>query len=287
MWKHTSNGSRGIDEALVLPSSIRVLTWNVDFSERNPRQRLQRALEHIQHDVFLCKGGEKPAPCCILLQEVKHEAFRVIMAFEWFRDYFVMAPMSPEHWPLGADYGTVTLVSRTVPVSCAHTIEFSNSEFTRNALFVDVKLSVPSSYRPKLVTLRIGNTHLESLTRGTSKRPQQLELIADFLQEEGVHGAVVCGDMNAIAPSDMHIPAQVGLCDAWQSGEDTEVGYTWGYQTHENRYPAGRLDKMLYVARNGYMLEEPRCIGVGVRTTQGQWASDHYGLITTVHIISG
>lgn len=192
----------------------------------------------------------------------------------------------PRHWPRGSTYGTVTLVARSVPVAAAYTIEFSNSQFARNALFVDLKLRIPDRQPPENVTIRVANTHLESLPVGTSKRPEQLAIIATFLKQDDVNGGVVCGDMNAIAPIDAEIPNVVGLSDAWRSG-DVEEGLTWGFQSvgEAQRFPANRLDKVLYVEDTGYEIEEPETIGVGLKIPKGQWVSDHYGLFTQLHVV--
>jgi len=52
-------------------------------------------------------------------------------------------------------------------------------------------------------------------------------VIAELLEEAGMLvGGVVCGDMNAIAPSDETLAEENGLMDAWKherrEGEDEE-----------------------------------------------------------------
>lgn len=287
-WAQTSNCARGIKEPL--PSSLRLLTWNVDFASKNPKRRLSAALEHIRQDVFNCKTtSERPEPCCILLQEVSIAAFTLILTNEWIQRCFLVVPSSTEKWPHNATYGNVTLVSRTVPVCGTFTIDFSTSEMTRNGLFVDVKLAVPAPRHAArlsdgIVQVRIANTHLESLPRGARARPEQLRLIAESLQEYDLHGGIVGGDMNAIGPSDLRLGEQVGLLDAWRGEDDEEEGFTWGYQP-PSQYPAGRLDKLLWVARGGMEVEEPMRVGVGAKTGTGEWISDHYGLVTNVHVM--
>lgn len=69
MWRRTSKSTRMATE-VPLPSSFRIVTWNVDFNTPNAKARLKTALQHIQGDVLKCKGGERPPPCCILLQEI-------------------------------------------------------------------------------------------------------------------------------------------------------------------------------------------------------------------------
>lgn len=68
VWRRTSKTQRNVAEPL--PHFVKLLTWNVDFSTPNAKTRLRAALAHIQNDVLKCKGGERPPPCCILLQEV-------------------------------------------------------------------------------------------------------------------------------------------------------------------------------------------------------------------------
>ncbi|KAF8135065.1 Endonuclease/exonuclease/phosphatase [Boletus edulis] len=286
-WAQSSNCARGIKEPL--PSSFRLLTWNIDFASKAPKRRLAAALEYIRRDVFECKTpSERPNPCCILLQEVSVQAFTLILANEWVQGSFLVVPSSTEKWPHGAHYGNVTLISRMLPVCGAFTIDFSNSNMTRNGLFVDLKLAVPAPpHAPRLsdgiVQMRIANTHLESLPQGARARPEQLGIIAESLQEYDLHGGVVGGDMNAIGPSDMRIAEQVGLTDAWQGSEEEEEGITWGHQP-PSQYPPRRLDKVLWVARGGVEVEEPVRVGVGAKCGTGEWVSDHYGLVTNVHV---
>ncbi|KAF9238492.1 Endonuclease/exonuclease/phosphatase [Melanogaster broomeanus] len=287
-WAQTSHCAKGVKEPL--PSSIRLVTWNVDFASKNPKKRLVGALTHIQHQVFGCKTpSERPEPCCILLQEVPIAAFTLILTNEWVQRCFIVVPSSTDKWPQGATYGTATLVARTVPVCGAFSIDFSNSRMQRNALFVDVKLAVPAPrVAPRLsdgiVTLRIANTHLESLPGGARARPEQLRIIAESLEEYDLRGGIVCGDMNAIGPSDSTIAEDVGLMDAWLGDDEEEQGYTWGYQPR-CQFPPGRLDKILWMARGGLRVQEPERVGVGAKIATGDWISDHYGLVTNVHVV--
>ncbi|KAN0092746.1 Endonuclease/exonuclease/phosphatase [Tylopilus felleus] len=287
-WSQTSNCARGIKEPL--PSSMRLLTWNIDFASKAPKRRLNAALNYMQQDVFKCKtAGERPEPCCILLQEVSSAAFTLILTNEWVQRCFLVVPSSSEKWPHGATYGNVTLVSRTIPVCGAFTIDFSNSSMGRNALFVDVKLAVPAPLHAArlsdgIVQMRIANTHLESLPQGARARPEQMHIIAESLQAYDLHGGVVGGDMNAIGPSDRRIAEEVGLMDAWQGSDEDEEGFTWGYQP-PSQFPAARLDKVLWTARGGLDVDQPMRVGVGAKYGSGEWISDHYGLVTNVHVV--
>jgi tyrosyl-DNA phosphodiesterase 2 len=197
--------------------------------------------------------------------------------------YFIVAPMNADEWPPGAYYGNVTLTSRSLPISGVYSLEY-DSHMNRNALFVDIKLTVPATSRA--VTFRVGNTHLESLTiPGTAMRPVQLGLVADVLMEEDLFGGIVGGDMNAISPSDIGLPEKVGLMDAYE-GEDNEDSYTWGYQP-PCEFPPGRMDKFLAApGAGGYYtntIDKPQRIGLGLKTDKDRWVSDHTRLITTHH----
>ena len=287
-WAQTSNCARGIKEPL--PSTLRLLTWNVDFASKSPKRRLAAGLEYIRQEVFRCKTpSERPEPCCILLQEVSSQAFPLILTNEWVQRSFLVVPSATDKWPAGATYGNVTLVSRTIPVCGTFTIDFSNSGMYRNGLFVDVKLAMPAPLHATrlsdgMVQVRIANTHLESLPQGARARPEQMRIIAESLQEYDLHGGVVGGDMNAIGPMDLRIAEEVGLTDAWQGPNEDEEGFTWGYQPR-CQYPTARLDKVLWFSRGGLEVEEPVRVGVGAKYGSGEWISDHYGLVTNVHVV--
>ena len=308
VWRRTSKSTRMATE-VPLPSSFRIVTWNVDFNTPNAKARLKTALQHIQGDVLKCKGGERPPPCCILLQEIlrvsdflqlfddrasrgnNQDAIRTILDNEWIQQYFVVSPRKVEEWPANAYYGNVTLTSRAIPVCAAYSLEFE-SKMNRNALLVDLKLCVPvrrqSKNAPRVVTLRVGNTHLESLPQGAEFRPRQLGLVTDVLEAEELFGGIVCGDMNNIGPTDQGMPEKLGLIDAYREGEEEEEeGYTWGYQP-SCEFPPGRLDKILYTAPGDsgvtFEVDVPERIGLGLKTPSGHYASDHCGLTTTVRV---
>lgn len=263
---------------------------------------MARALEYIQNDVFDCKDGQKPTPCCILLQEIHYHAFPIILHNPWVQKYFTVTPSSTDDFPVQT-YGVVTLVSSSIPVSLVQSLHFGNSQMGRNALMVDLKLTPPGSRRRKrksgdsqssreskdsstsrYVTLRLANTHLESLPMGAFARPVQLANTAEYLKQEDLIGGVVCGDMNIIGPSDLHIHDAAGLVDAWQ-GENEEDGYTWGYQP-ECQFPPGRLDRVFYTqaSTRRCKISPPERVAIDVMT-DGEWVSDHYGLLTTISIL--
>lgn len=281
-----------------LPSSIRVITWNIDFASWDCKGRLLAVLEYLQHDVLAISPGQSLEPCCILLQEVSKEALPILLANSWVRKNFLVTPTLSSQWPFES-YGVVTLISKDIPVKKAQSLVFDNSRMGRNAVIVDLRLAIPSSAtnhfdsansdsdtdssdsQYAVVTFRVANTHLESLPIGAPARPVQLSNISEVLKEKGVDGGMVCGDMNAIGPSDVHIHEDAGLIDAWTGRKDDEEGYTWGYQP-PSQFPVGRLDKVFYTSDEKWKVDKPQRIGVELRADSGQWASDHFGLVTSV-----
>ncbi|TCD69349.1 hypothetical protein EIP91_007905 [Steccherinum ochraceum] len=265
------------------PSSLRIVSWNIDFMQDRAVTRLHAALDHLKSKLHKGADGTKLEPCCVLLQEVALDAFPALLSHAWVQEHFQVTPTSPDKgWPRGAGYGVVTLVSRSLQVIQCQSLEYGCSVMGRTALMVDVRMKPASADDEEYVTLRVANTHLESLPMGAEARPVQLSSTAAKLRE--VDCGVVCGDMNAIGPSDTDIHADAGLEDAWTKGDDSASGFTWGYQPR-CQFPAGRLDKVLYTPSEYFKVDEPRKIGVGLKTADGQWASDHYGLMTTVRIL--
>lgn len=300
-WARTpyANANAGSAESSA-PSQIRVLTWNVNFLAPQAPERLRCILAHIQHVVLSCPNGEAPPPSVLLLQEIEEGVLPVLLADAWLRAHFRATPVSKWNWPQRAHYGNVSLVSHDVPVCAAAGLVFPGSHMARGALVVDVLLAgaddasaseASGAPRSQPVRFRIANTHLESLKQGAAQRPEQLKLVACALREASLLGGVVCGDMNAISAGDRKTLKEVGLVDAYlgsdsdadADSDDDAEGHTWGYQPACG-FPPGRLDKVLHTGGRGFAVERPVRVGVGLQTADGQWASEHYGLLTTVSI---
>ncbi|KAF8486081.1 Endonuclease/exonuclease/phosphatase [Russula ochroleuca] len=262
-----------------LPTSLNIITWNVECATPEVARRLTAALDYLQFHAFPEHKGGKPPHCLILLQEINIDAFDTLLAHPWVQEWFSVVPGSPEAgWPEGATYGTVTLVH--APLANSVCVHFEESWMSRNALVTDIAVS--GRY-----ILRVVNTHLESLPVGTPMRVVQMGVIAGMLKEAGgmLVGGIACGDMNAISPSDATLAEKNGLLDAWErrrDGEEAE-GTTWGYQPR-TRYPPGRLDKILYTESEAFEIGDVRRVAVGLKMSGGGWVSDHYGLACRVEI---
>ena len=267
----------------ILPTSLSIITWNIDFATPEADRRLTAALDYLRYHVFPEHRGGRPPNCLILLQEINIGAFNTLLAHPWVREWFRVVPASPEAgWPRGATYGTITLVH--APLVNSMCVHYEDSYMGRSALVTDIMVGgAAERHTPRI--LRVINTHLESLPMGTPMRITQMGVMAGLLNEAGILGGITCGDMNAIAPSDATLPEQNGLSDAWEyrrDGEDVE-GTTWGYQPM-TRYPPGRLDKILYTESDAFDVMDVRRIAVGLKMPGGEWVSDHYGLACHVGI---
>jgi len=266
-----------------LPTSLFIITWNVDFATPKPAMRLTAALDYLRYHAFPEHKGGKPPHCLILLQEVKIDAFNTLLAHPWVREWFKVVPGNPEAvWPRGATYGTVTLVH--APLANSVYVHYEESIMGRSALVTNITVGgAAERHAPRI--LRVINTHLESLPIGTPMRITQMGVIAGLLKEAGILGGIACGDMNAIAPSDATLPEQNGLSDAWEhkQDEEEEEGTTWGSEP-VTIFPPGRLDKILYTESDAFDVKDVQRIAVGLEMPGGEWVSDHYGLACHVGV---
>jgi len=289
-WKHIQTYSgeeiRDMldDPDASYPTGVRIITWNIDMQSPNLVERLHAVLRHLEREVLLCADSQAPfEPCIICLQEVHQDVIPELLADEWVKRNFAITPISSSKWPMSSPYGNVTLVSKDLPLVKAEILHYGNSRMARTALAVYVMLSEPEPSAENAV-ICIVNTHLESLKIGSTSRPKQMELAARFLKQVEVRGGVVVGDMNPVGPQDEDLPLSVGLRDTWRRGSDAS-GHTWGYQGNQG-FPPARFDKILYLPRRGYKMDPPEIIGKGVRTLEGQWASDHYGLESMLRLVT-
>ncbi|KAJ2917385.1 hypothetical protein MD484_g2968, partial [Candolleomyces efflorescens] len=301
-WKHVPRiGPEEIrdlledDDSSRYPSSVRIITWNLDFQFDYQEERLLAALRYLENDVLGCKEGGPPyEPCVICLQEVHEKVMPVLLNDRWVKRSFCVTPVRKDKWPEFAVYGNVTLVSKSLRVVKSDILHYGHTDMWRTGLAAYIMLSEPEPSREKAV-ICVVNTHLESLPQGAIARPRQLELSARFLKQADVRGGVVVGDMNPISPEDAGLAMEVGLRDAWRRGDKDEAGFTWGYQGHnEKGFPPARFDKVLYLPRRGYRLDEPERFGMGAKVEGlefdgmevDQWISDHYGLSTVLRMVA-
>lgn len=264
-------------------------------------ERMTAALAHLQ---TLVTSTPPDIAVVIFLQEMTTSDLSLIASSPWVQTHFNITDKDGSSW-LSQHYGTTTLIDARLRVDSVYRVPFP-SKFGRDGLFVDISLSPSSSSQPSSPTatkiLRLCNVHLESLVASPPVRPHQLSAAAVYLQAPGVACGLLAGDLNAIEPFDRTLHSDNNLNDAYLSlggYEDSDEGYTWGYQVHaamRARFGCSRMDKILYCGDARVRALER--IGVGVKVEadvkervgmdEGQdWVSDHYGIMGDFEIGEG
>ena len=248
-----------------------------------------------------------PPANIIMLQEVTREAFEAILRDQWVKEYYQIVPSSPDQWtpePTSAEpgqepgrgrkteYGNVILVTRSLPVMRPRIIHFADTTEQRTAIMFDTFLSVPRHSRPSHTTqrekrttarLRLACTQLESGQLGVFSRRHQLETASSEIIDNRIDGAVLAGDMNVAHVGDVGMPQLVGLSDAETRAENDSASFTWGYHPGRSGKQPCRRDKILYWQnRRRFLVNEIRTLGIGLKMRNGQYVTDHYGIMTSV-----
>ncbi|KAJ9301965.1 hypothetical protein DTO271G3_831 [Paecilomyces variotii] len=298
------------------PSQIYLLTWNIDALVPYAKERMASALEYLSklyHEIQQ-KPSSSSSPVIIFFQEMLDSDLQQIQETDWIRENFYLTDLSDEFWESGY-YGTTTLVEKKMDIQRVFRVHYKATRMQRDGLFVDVDVWGGGEDKNKPTTLRLCNTHLESLTQNPPRRPIQLRIASTYLHGSGPsdhesttstpislpipHAALLAGDLNAFAPEDLTAPVECGLQDAFLAlgGTDgTEEGYTWGQQAPEElrrKFGCSRMDKILFCG--GVKAEKLERIGEGVKAYVGHlfesdsddsesmeldvWVTDHLGLL--------
>lgn len=291
-------------------TSLRLITWNVDFMAPFPQARTAAALAHL--------GGlvaDTPAPTAVvvLLQEMTQspsspppdpqdpDDLGQIARAAWVREGFLLSDPTPEFW--GCRYNSVTLVDRRLGVGRVSRLPLV-SRYRREALLVDILLEAAAGRGAGDGdggrVLRVCNVHLDSMAGDPPMRPIQWKGCAKHLQDsgDGVVAGIVAGDCNANQEYDHALPGENGFKDAYLElggREDDARGFTWGPQSPGTRWPHKRMDKVCFCQNSSrgevLRLKGLEKIGVGVRVedeavakqlleeTSADYVTDHYGLM--------
>ncbi|KAI6090067.1 endonuclease/exonuclease/phosphatase family protein [Hypoxylon rubiginosum] len=229
-------------------SALAVYSWNVDLMLPFAESRMEAALAHLGQLLSQASSASTTA-VVINLQECVPSDLITISRQPWVRDGFYMTDLDASAWGSWA-YGTTTLVDKRLDVLSCFRVHYAKSNMERDALFVDVSMPVARSTRAQ--TLRLGNSHLESLISDPPLRPPQVQIMGAYMHEAGVSAAVATGDFNAIQPFDRTLHSDAGVKDAYleQGGaEDSDGGYTWGQQAGRalrERFGCSRMDKAYF-----------------------------------------
>ena len=249
-----------------------------------------------------------PPANAIMLQEVTRETFEAILGDQWVKEFYQIVPSSPDEWTpepssvepglceevLGrgrkAEHGNVILVTRSLPVMRPRITHFADTTEQRTAITFDTFLSVPrhpqSSHRHEKRTtarMRLACAQLESGELGVFSRRHQLETVSSEIIDNRIDGAVLAGDMNVAHFGDIGMPQLVGLSDAETRAENDPSSFTWGYHPGRSGKQPCRRDKILYWQnRKRFWVNEIRTLGIGLKMRNGQYVTDHYGIMTSV-----
>lgn len=262
---------------------------------------MESALNYLQ----TLMDREYEVPALIMLQEMTELNIDLVKSTPWVQERFDITDIATSSFD--SSYGVTTLIDKRIPVIDVFRVRWSSS-FGRDGLFVDVgaptsgnggnsdeaqKKSIPA-------TIRLCNTHLESLPSDSPVRPIQARNASSYLHTEEIHGAVLAGDMNSIQQSDENIARENNLNDAYLElgGVDrSEDGFTWGYQSSRPvpEHHKGRLDKVFYCG--ALVAKKIKRIGVGLviededfredmkKIGHDGWVTDHYGLMSEFEVL--
>ncbi|KAL4732814.1 Endonuclease/exonuclease/phosphatase [Aspergillus similis] len=222
-------------------AAIALYTWNIDFMLPFAAARMRPALAHLHE---LTRNLDPTVAPVIFLQECTPSDLETITATPWVQDHFHVTDIDPTNWAT-TQYGTITLISKRVPVASVFRVHYSRTRMDRDALFVDITVGHEKR-------IRFCNTHLESMALDPPYRPSQMQMVAKYMHQDDIHAAVAAGDFNAIQPFDRTLHADNNLKDAFLElggKEDTPEGYTWGQQAstaQRAQFGCSRMDKVYF-----------------------------------------
>ncbi|KAI8631696.1 endonuclease/exonuclease/phosphatase family protein [Xylariaceae sp. FL1651] len=278
---------------------LALFSWNIDFMLPFAKSRMDAGLAELQTRVGALPAG---TAAVVFLQECVAEDLDTVGEKAWVRDGFYRTDVNTSAWASG-HYGTTTLVDRRLGVKGAFRVHYAKTRMERDALFVDVVFKqAGKEAKEEEKTIRFCNTHLESLALEPPYRPPQMAVVAKFMHEDEVHGALAAGDFNAIQPFDRSLHDDNNLKDAYLElggKEDSEEGYTWGQQAAtelRNLYGCSRMDKVYMCG--GLKIEKFERFGGDVEVDdmgeraeiaklgfEKGWITDHLGVFAEVSVL--
>lgn len=272
---------------------LALYSWNIDFMLPFPNSRMAAAIEHLK---FLIAAHPSPheTASVIFLAECVVGDLKLLAADPWVQSTFHLTDINGSFWQSG-HYGTTTLVDRRLQIKDCFRVHYLQTRMERDGLFVDLKFRLGPGETKK--TLRLCNTHLESLALEPAYRPPQLALCAQYMKDPAASAAILAGDLNAIQDFDRTLPSTNGLRDAYLelggNEDDAEGGHTWGQQAataQRERFGTSRMDKVLFCGESLRLLAFER-FGAGVEVRKEEerigildlgfeapWVTDHLGV---------
>lgn len=286
----------------VQTTKVALYSWNIDFMLPFPDSRMGAAIRHLERLVQV-ENAEDTA-FVVFLQECLESDLELLTRDDWIQQTFAITDVSSDNWQNG-HYGTTTLVDRSLNVKGVFRVHYEQTRMQRDGLFADVALPSDNTPAPgqEARTIRLCNTHLESLALAPPLRPAQMALCASYMKANGFFAAAA-GDFNAIQDLDRSLHTDNELKDAYlETGgaeNDAANGHTWGQQaatTQRERFGTSRMDKVFFCG------EAMRCvgferIGAGVEVQDEDerksleslgfdkpWITDHLGVKAVFEVV--
>lgn len=258
-----------------------------------PSSRMTKGFSHLRS--LIDSGPRDSTASIIYLQECIDSDIELIASHSWVRENFHLSDIDISNWQSG-HYGTITLVDKRLPITSCFRVHYSQTRMERDGLFVDVRLGGK--------TVRICNSHLESMAFEPPYRIPQMKLCAEYMRQPGIDSAIVAGDFNAIQDFDRTLHEVNGLKDAYLElggqEHDAANGHTWGQQAATNlrqQFGTSRMDKVYFCG--GLELLSFERFGAGVCVDDEQereaivklgfdepWITDHLGVKAVLTVSS-
>jgi tyrosyl-DNA phosphodiesterase 2 len=297
-WQSTPSSQPSSKAASPInPGAIRLVSWNIDVLVGHAEERMRAALICLEEMV---SSTPPETPVVVFLQEMGRTDLKQIREADWIKDRFNITEFDHKNW-ITPHYGTTTLVDSRLSIKGVFRVPWV-SKFDRDGLFVDIVVTNKQTQEADKKVLRLCNTHLESLVADPPVRPLQLATASPYLKEANVVGALLAGDLNAIQPFDRTLHSDNGLKDTYLElggKEDSEDGYTWGYQVAQwmkDKFGCSRMDKIFF--HGAVQPDSFERIGMGVKVAEedrekvekdieGAWVTDHYGVMGDFKLLEG
>ncbi|RYP68665.1 hypothetical protein DL771_006535 [Monosporascus sp. 5C6A] len=264
--------------------------------------RVETALAHLER---LTAHLPSETAAVVFLQECTIPYLETIARCQWARKRFYITDVDASNWMSG-HAGTTILVDRRLPVTACFRVHFSQTLVDRDAHFIDILMRRPGTtdiQESDNLILRLCNVHLESFDWETPLRPVQMRVIASYIHQDGIHGALLAGDFNSLQPYDMSLHTEHELRDAFLEfggQEDEEAGFTWGLQSPQVMRADGpsRLDKIMFtgaclqlrrfeVFGRDVQLEDEEQRAELIRLgCEKPWITDHLGVMAELHAVA-
>ncbi|RYO90760.1 hypothetical protein DL762_000983 [Monosporascus cannonballus] len=300
--KNKGRGQQPSDDSSSPVDGLALYSWNIDQMLPFAEARMETALAHLER---LTARISPKTGTVVFLQECTLPYLETITRSQWVRDRFYITDVDTLNWTSG-HAGTTMLVDRQLPVTACFRVHFTQTLVDRDAHFVDILMRRPrtsDSQELDILILRLCNVHLESFDWETPLRPAQMRVIAKYIHQDGVRGAVVAGDFSSLQPYDRALHTEHELRDAFLEfggREDEEAGFTWGLQSPEVMRADGpsRLDKIMFtgaclqlrrfeVFGRDVQLEDQEKRAELIRLgCEKPWITDHLGVMAELHVVA-